>query len=181
MHFRAKLTLALIGWSACLPAAAMAAPRFITTLRATIPAHGRKSFLRSESPAPPGARRIFLWFATSLLDRSRSGSSASSKAASWCWKARGNLPPRSALPRASNAWWSEASSTSTRPSCQSCGNRRSKFPSSMCPKTRAFSRPSAGTMRRLRWFCIEARARCYGSPSRPAKKDTNGSLTCCRL
>ena len=114
-------------------------------------------------------------------DRCRNGYSASSKAASWCWKAKGNSPRRSGSHPGQPARGGAQHRGSARAqAARSFGNRRSKFPSSIFPRTRSFWPASAGTMRRLRWRCIAAWAPCCGSPRRPAKKATNGFPTCSR-
>ena len=122
--------------------------RSTITSPATIRARGRRSSPPSDSRAPTGGPANLFVVRTSRPDRYRNGSSASSRAASWCWKAKTIWPRRSAFARARNTWWCVASSTSARPSCRSSGKRRSKFRSSSCPRTRQSSPPNAGSTRR---------------------------------
>ena len=182
MHFRAKLTLALIGWSACLPAADVAAATLHYHIAGDDPGPWPQIFSSiGMARAAGGPANLFVvrnagsWISPAVdpAHRARRHRGAG-RPGRTCRRARRYPGPAT-----------RGGPQHRRPARAQAANRlgiaSSKFPYSMCQRTRAFSRPSAGTMRRSRWFCIEARARRYGSPFRPAKKDTNGSPTCFRL
>ena len=181
MHFRAKLTLALDRLERCLQLPSAAATfqlphcgRRSRPMAANLFFHRNHSRRRGAGESFCGSqRRPWIGAAVDPAHRARRHRGAG-RPGGTCRRARhypgqatrgGPKHRRPARAQAANRL-----GIAGRNSCLQCAQR-----------TPAFSRASAGSMRRSRWPCIEARARCYGSPCRPAKKDTNGSLTCFRL